>query len=749
MGWTLNPNLRAGPAKVLLFVNIIIIARTLLAIPWPPFFDPTLGDPRSETDSLGLYWLDEVPTKDVPDRHRDRTHPKVAMFRARMDAEQGAPIASDPLVPSALKLDRRNSKLKTLQILRQRCNQAAGPCTIDYEVEQIRDTIRTKALDEEFSVALRERWQTWSRTANPFRSELASSAASELKSVDPSASDSEGGSEDLAGDDSSDQVSHDSPNKKKRKRTAAGKHRDEQGVTSEANPSDNCESIRRDREASLATFDAALPRAFRYSDRQVKVYAHRLKTKYINSLDRPFEAKDVHRLLHPSRATQAETKAHGPQAGLCAAAQATGASLQPTVFTISFFSGSIDWSEEYAAARNQKDLADGADGDNARDDYVKRICGDGLGGMRRTQTVELLSTQSLSTLHSSLVCWSNEQPERVGWRERLSRQAEQHSGVQHGTIDHDAENEDQDVHSARYTGRPRQTDTALVIEDKLYSKGARHGDKAYEADYATLLQKWIESTGNTHIKAGWSSKGGDLDQRLDQIGAIRVGQPYWLLHQGDCVHCFVVEQVRALRPSEEAAMRRGTPASNIETAPLGAAFMPLPRITWLSTPAMLRFAADSKHSYGVGHHILQWEGSLPFPDSASAEAGSRAAGNTVSNPWQSAKLRIRRSDEAMLRQKQGKCLSCSLRKAQVGILGGVSVRLPLASNDPEQADSPQAEPTMDGLDDHLTSICTPCAALLGLPTRPIASTQTGPELDWDRIDKEKHRRAGWTVFPLY
>uniref|UniRef100_V5EW50 snRNA-activating protein complex subunit 3 n=1 Tax=Kalmanozyma brasiliensis (strain GHG001) TaxID=1365824 RepID=V5EW50_KALBG len=444
--------------------------------------------------------------------------------------------------------------------------------------------------------------------------------------------------------------------------------------------------------------DAALPKAFRYNERQVKVYAHRLKTN-------------------------------------------------------------IDWSKEAAAAKSKGDPYDPPsddDGDTARDDYVKRICGDGLGGMRRTQTVELLSLQTLADLHSSLVCWSDEQPERCDWQERLRRYIKRREAGEQplesafGTTEDD---DSQDVRTARFTGRRRQTDAALVIEDKLYVKGIEHGDAAFEADYATLIDDWKGLVGNSDPKIASISKGGGLDLRFDQIDLIRVGQPYWILHQGDCVHCFVVEQVRALRPSENKALRKGLSTSNIEGAPVGTAFVPFPRITCLSTPTMLRFAADDKHNYGLGHHILRWEDSLAMTqpragaESKAAEGGTQGEAS-MPNPWQVANLRTRRKDEGLLRKKQGKCLACSWRKAQVGILGGKSVRLPLASVEVDESDGTQPEAAVDGLDDYLTSICTPCAAILGLPTLPMADGGS-VELDWDRINSEKDRQAGWTVFPMY
>ena len=59
------------------------------------------------------------------------------MSRARRGTEASIPIASEPIVLPQLTFDRRNSKINQLQALRQTLNQAAGPSTIDYEVEQI------------------------------------------------------------------------------------------------------------------------------------------------------------------------------------------------------------------------------------------------------------------------------------------------------------------------------------------------------------------------------------------------------------------------------------------------------------------------------------------------------------------------------------------------------------------------------------------------------------------------------------
>ncbi|GAC96710.1 hypothetical protein PHSY_004294 [Pseudozyma hubeiensis SY62] len=681
------------------------------------------------------------------------------MTRQRPETGVTTAIASEPFNTSALDLDRRDSKIQKLKDTRQNLASIAGPSTIEYEVERIRDVIRGKALDEDFSTAVRERWQTWSRNANPFRSDLGSSAASELKGADDSASESDAPSEDSAAEDPDNQGADDLPQKNKRKRTGRTKSDKRQDGSREVNIIEEWEGIRTQREVLLKDMDAVLPSAFRFTERQLKVYANRLKSKYINSLDRPFESTDIHRLLHHAPPRNKPTAARASEAG-SSSSTVVGSSSAPLVFTISFFSSNIDGSREDAAAKRDADPSttnDDTDGDNARDEYVKRICGDGLGGMKRAQTVRLLSNQTLSDLQTSLCCWSDELPERFGWRSRLQRHEQRRilsGSTHHFPVSGVGVEESTDVRLARYTGKRRQTDTALIIEDKLYTKGVHHGESSHEVDYATLFDQWKQSTGNTDAKVGWSERGGNLDLRLDQISALRAGQPYWLLHQGDCVHCFVIEQVRALRPSEQRALRKNAAGVNVESAPKGTEFVPFPRVTWLSTPAMLRFAADHNHNYGLGHHILRWEGTLPpsqpsqLREHVAPEAsGSKQGDATPQTSWQIANLRTRRKDEGLLRKKQGKCLACSLRKAQVGILGGDSVRLPLAPTDPDKDDGTQDTPAIDGLDDHLTSICTPCAAILGLPTKST-STGTSAELDWDQIAAMDHR-TGWTVFPLY
>ncbi|KAJ9477047.1 hypothetical protein PHBOTO_000708 [Pseudozyma hubeiensis] len=685
------------------------------------------------------------------------------MTRHRPETEVTTAIASEPFIASALDLDRRDGKIQQLHDSLQNLTSIAGPSTVEYEVERIRDEIQSKALDEDFSTAVRERWQTWSRNANPFRSDLGSSAASELKGADYSGSESDAPSEDSATEDPDDLGADDPPPKNKRKRTARTKSDKKQDGSKEVDIFEAWEGIRAQREALLKDMDAVLPSAFRLTERQSKVYAHRLKSKYINSLDRPFQSNDIHRLLRRVPPRSKPTAARASESG-SSSPKVVESSSVPLVFTISFFSSNIDGSKEDAAAKRDADPStanDDMDGDNMRDEYVKRICGDGLGGMKRAQTIQLLSNQTLSDLQSSLCCWSDEMPERFGWRNRLQRHEQRRvlsGSTHHFPVSGVCVEESTDVRLARYTGRRRQTDTALIIEDKLYTKGTRHGESSHEAGYATLLQEWKQSTGNADAKVGWSETGGNLDLRLDQVSALRVGQPYWLLHQGDCVHCFVIEQVRALRPSEQKALRQSAAAGNVESAPRGTEFVPFPRVTWLSTPAMLRFAADHNHNYGLGHHILRWEGTLPplqpsqlREDVAAEVSGSKQGDATTQSSWQIANLRTRRKDEGMLRKKQGKCLACSLRKAQVGILGGDSVRLPLAPTNPDEDDGTQDTPAIDGLDDHLTSICTPCAAILGLPTESISTRKEEEiplELDWDQIAAMDHR-AGWTVFPLY
>ncbi|SPO19779.1 uncharacterized protein UTRI_00171_B [Ustilago trichophora] len=691
--------------------------------------------------------------------------------------------ASEPFETCTLALDRRNSKLTQLRRLRERCTEAAGVLTIDHEVDQIRASIRCKALDEDFSVAVRERWQNWSRNANPFRSDLASSAASELNSAVVSEPDSDEPSDDSAAEEPSEQEETSSARKRKRRSAFRAKDIKIKVGDSELDLTQGWDAIRSERESQLHGLDAALPSAFRFDQRQLQVYAHRLKPKYINSLDRPFEVKDIHKLLRPTWQPPASSNAHDAQSGPSNLTDKSKARSHSNVFTVSFFSSSLGLSKEEAAASIQvepSNTAPDTDGDSMRDDYVKRVCGDGLGGMRRSQTVELLSTHTLLDLQSSLVCWSDGQPERYGWRRRLARQLNksraigkgQGAGMHTGTpsqrqaqtspqasLEHDDDEEEDgnvDARLARFTGRRRETDAALVIEDKLYTRGVRHGDAAHEADYAKLLDDWKKSTGNITANVGWKAMGGDLNLRLDQLVSIRIGKPYWMLHQGDCVHCFVVEQVRALRPSEQLALQNSVTTVSVENAPAEAALIRFPRVTWLSTPTMLRFAADNKDNYGLGHRILHWDGLLPLThpglDLEASLQDASQAGPSLPTALQIAMGRTKRKDEGLLRKKQGKCLACSWRKAQVGILGGDRVRFPSTTFDQDDDAAVQDDPVIEGLDDHLITVCTSCAALLGLPTRSANTVRDSGEtveLDWQRIDSEKGRDAGWTVFPMY
>ncbi|KAJ1037533.1 hypothetical protein NDA11_000266 [Ustilago hordei] len=701
-----------------------------------------------------------------------------AITATRYAPEPHDPFASESLRPSTLRLQRRNSKLTHLHGLRDRCKDAAGVLTIDHEVDHIRSVTRAKALDEEFSVAVRERWQTWSRNANPFRTDLASSAASELnRSAANSESDPEDSSAASATEDADEQEEAEHPSKRKRRKAFRAEEIKIKVGESELEMTEGWETIRRDREACLSGLDAALPSAFRFDERQLQVYAHRLKPKYINSLDRPFEVRDVRRLLRPSQNIVG--------AGVVVARSAcvfNGTTEVPNVLTISFFTGSLDFGKDDAATQDTTDPSGSPkelDGDSTRDDYVKRICGDGLGGMKRTQTVELISSQTLSDLQNSLFCWSDEQPERCGWRKRLKRKHLNPRGTQRGPElsntrhqsdpaneagseceSNDEDERNSDPRFARFTGQRRQTDTVLIIEDKMYNKGVRHGDALEEADYAALLAQWKTAPGQTNASVGWAEKAGDLNISIDQLNSFRVGQPYWLLHQGDCVHCFVIEQVRAMRPREQTWLADTSKTmTSVESAPGGSTVIGFPRVTWLSTPTMLRFTADNKDSYSIGHRILHLDTQVPSGyDELNEQGGSssnsrEAESSQPSNPWQIALSRTRRKEEGLLRKKQGKCLACSLRKAQVGILGGDRVRLP--SNTVENHDNDataQDERIVAGLDDHLTTLCTSCAALLGLPTRQsdaAENPEAALELNWQHIDADKSRQAGWTVFPMY
>ncbi|PWZ02901.1 hypothetical protein BCV70DRAFT_224530 [Testicularia cyperi] len=734
-------------------------------------------------------------------------HLASGMHRAQERRAASQAYASEPVPLSSLRLDRRPEELKSLVDLWQQCrNDQEGP-DVESSLARINGAIRGRVLDENFSVAVRERWQSWSRLSRPFRNELASNATAELRkdSHNPSltldayaeasahASDSDASEEDGANDDPEDNA-----RPTKRRKTPARARAESSSLESmqESN------HIRAEREALLQDMDRLLPSAFHFSERQLMVYVQRQKPKLLNNLERPFTPAQIRTALQLSHAPREASKSQK--------AHSTTARDHRCVLTISFFSSAVEPeagdADPVTTTHEHGSTAAGDPFPSSRSaiaqsqSSVKRVAGEGPGGLRRSQTIEVLSDQPLDVLRQSLLCWSDEQPERLNWQSRLAKQVRKRQRRSSGTTGRSEQNaldfgiddlidiEDHNPLLSRFTGQRRQTDAVALIEGKLYGYGLRHGENMWEQDLATQIVDWIAESGNTDSALREVSIGGDMRMSFDELPPLRVGQPYWLLHQGDCVHCFMIEQIRQLRPAEAeflaAAQSRvnvdaksNTEPGSVDTAdPSGSDLsdldaLPFPRVTWLSNRAMLRFNAARTDNYSIGHRILASEGYSPFIYKSTAAPTLIGTERMQLSAFVAERSRNQRLHESLLRTRQGKCFACNSRKAQIGILGGSNVRLP-----PQPSETATSAPTLplrsksptgsniavEGIDEHLTTLCLACAVLLGVPVlqenqqqhqltpdMPNRHSHDSIRIDWDTINRNKQVGDGWTIFPIY
>ncbi|KAH8814753.1 snRNA-activating protein of 50kDa MW C terminal-domain-containing protein [Flagelloscypha sp. PMI_526] len=122
-----------------------------------------------------------------------------------------------------------------------------------------------------------------------------------------------------------------------------------------------------------------------------------------------------------------------------------------------------------------------------------------------------LSSQSLGTVFEALPCVSNELPVEV-----------------------------LDGHKVTgYTDAPGESSGGLIVIDNMV-----YGDGMDENDYADkfLEHQRTMTKQNTHyIKAQTSMH----DTRLDSL-SLRIEQPYWLVHQGNCEHWVIIDEIRML-----------------------------------------------------------------------------------------------------------------------------------------------------------------------------------------------------------
>lgn len=685
-------------------------------------FTPRMSRKKSAAKSEAVTPRPKAWQRQNPTNVRCHLPPSNDMSADADAVERIAIYASEPVKLADLELDRRQDRLADLVSLRDECSHGVSSFNIDDCLDQVKKQVRSKSLDEDFSVAVRERWQTWSRQSRPLRKDIASAAATDLTETgaDGAATEFEimsGSSEDVTADEEEAQPERPS----KRTKHSAGHGNEE-----------DWDKIREARETLLFELDHLIPAAFRFSDRQVKTYAQRLKPRHFSSLEEPFHPAEIRRALNKASTDVANNLNN----------QKT---RRPVVLTISFFAGSLDSGNSNESERVDVPCHEDDSFGHPRDNYINRISGPGPDGLKKTQTIELLSTQSLDTLRQCLFCWSDEQPERQGWSQRLQQEASPQGDIRvdNGTSSRSplyeqdasptlAKETGQEPRFAIYTGRRRETDTIMVIEDTLYGRGYSCGSGEHDADYLTLLDR-LNSQRSDREHVLDLQHGGDLTKSFHDMESVHVGQTYWLLHQGACVHAFMIDQIRAVRSEEVAAVQGGIATSSKSQQ--------FPRITWLTIPTMLRFASDNADNFSIGHRILHAEGHISYAYVGTGEPTTRGANTTqrlAANPHTA---RTKRREESLLKWRKGRCSACAARKAQIGILGGDRVALHTLS-------SPDADSPMPSIDEHLTTLCQPCAALLGVPTTQ-ADDDAPHEIDWDAVNKQESRKNGWTIFPMY
>ncbi|KDQ57841.1 hypothetical protein JAAARDRAFT_178362 [Jaapia argillacea MUCL 33604] len=79
-------------------------------------------------------------------------------------------------------------------------------------------------------------------------------------------------------------------------------------------------------------------------------------------------------------------------------------------------------------------------------------------------------------------------------------------------------------------------------------EGLAYGDGLNELDYADRLLASIDKI--PEEKRPSLAKGPSMHDTLFSSLALRLNEPYWLLHQGSCEHFLVVDQIRLLHPSD-------------------------------------------------------------------------------------------------------------------------------------------------------------------------------------------------------
>ena len=452
-----------------------------------------------------------------------------------MDA-RSSEYGSEPIKLSQLSLAYPGPHASTLgphpQVTQQALDSAQA--RIQESLAQVRDRISTRTLDLDFSTALKERWQTWSRVTRrkryPERRCDAGSTADQQQESDDSDLDSDEDEED-DGDEGADEETEDGSDaedsdggKPSSSQAQSGpsraidatKHEEDTrpskrmrsestcGASPPAHPpvrsAEAWADVRRERDNVLSEMDRRIPHAFRFNSRQTGAFAERVRSRTTNMLERPFTTDQVEELIQANtmETSKLERGVRGHGAVKPGQTDTEAVASPPNAMVLSI---SIYWSSprldqgsdaEAESSGNEAKAPHASSDEGFTKPGERRGKGDGPLGMKRSQTIEVLSTDTLDAIVTSLLCWSEDQAERTGFKDRLREKA-LHQDSQtsaNGDSDEDFDMElyqeqpNDDMRFARFTGRKRATDLCLLIEGRLYGKGAREGDEPWESDYA-------------------------------------------------------------------------------------------------------------------------------------------------------------------------------------------------------------------------------------------------------------------------
>lgn len=140
-----------------------------------------------------------------------------------------------------------------------------------------------------------------------------------------------------------------------------------------------------------------------------------------------------------------------------------------------------------------------------------------LTAVARSSQHAVLSSQTLGDLVSCIPCISNEMPEEIY--------------------------EDGEMIGYDQNTTHKNSGAVVLIEGVLY------GDDQGDQDYASKLLKQLEELSLDQVDPLVKSPTSLDTTRLSSL-SLKLNKPYWFLHQGNCEHFLVFDQIRMIHPSD-------------------------------------------------------------------------------------------------------------------------------------------------------------------------------------------------------